>query len=957
MKEKPCPFCRPDAKRVFYRGRLVLGLWDAFPVNPGHALLVPRRHVASWFDATEEERAELIAAVDIARDAILAQYRPDGFNIGVNVDAAAGQTVFHLHLHVIPRYSGDVEDPTGGVRNVVPQRGNYLAGPFDGADPVAESQRVYWMKSRLSPPHREPLICGETDPILPHLVTHLDSADRADFAVSFVLESGTRLLLPHLDDLLGRGGRLRLLTSDYLGITDPYALMCLLDLKEQSPDHVELRIFQCRGSHFHPKAYIFHGAMGVPGNGIAYVGSSNMSAPALQEGVEWNYRVYAERPGPAWTQADRAGFRAVASAFESLFRHPHTTSLTRGWIEQYRDKRPEVTVPIPVAVPPEEPLPVPEPHKVQRLALDALERTRAEGNQAGLVVLATGLGKTWLAAFDSVRFGAGRLLFVAHREEILRQARDTFRRIRPQASLGFYTGQDKAPEAEVIFASIQTLSRVNHLRRFDPLAFDYIVVDEFHHAAARSYRKLINYFEPRFLLGLTATPERTDGGNLLALCGENLVYRCGLVEGIRDGLLCPFHYFGVPDDVDYSNIPWRSGRFDETILTREVATRQRAQNALEQYRKRAGTRTLAFCCSQAHADFMAHYFVQHGIRAAAVHTGAESSPRARSLEQLRDGELDAIFAVDIFNEGVDLPNVDTILMLRPTESRILWIQQFGRGLRVAEGKQRLTVIDYIGNHRTFLLKPLTLLGLPSGDAALAQALDQLQHGNWDLPPGCEVTYELESINILRALLRVRPEQALRGWYEDFRNHQGERPHAVEAFHDGHSPRSARSTYGSWLRFAGEMGDLPTPAKSLLQNPIAGTFLDELETTRMSKSFKMLTLQAMLSADCLPGEMDIEELTRGFARIARRSAGLRAEVETDLGDALALRRYLERNPIDAWTGGRGNRRGTYYFTYEQGTFRTSFDVPEEQRKVFQDLVEEIVEWRLAEYLARPSRSIS
>ena len=195
-------------------------------MNPGHALLVPKRHVANWFDATEEERAELIAAVDIARDAILAKYKPDGFNIGVNVDTAAGQTVFHLHLHVIPRYSGDVEDPTGGVRNVVPQRGNYLAESFDDAEHIAESQPVYWIANRLSPPHADPLICGETDPTLPHLLTHLDSAERADLAVSFVLASGTRLLLPHLDELLERGGRLRLLTSDYLGITQSRMHSC-----------------------------------------------------------------------------------------------------------------------------------------------------------------------------------------------------------------------------------------------------------------------------------------------------------------------------------------------------------------------------------------------------------------------------------------------------------------------------------------------------------------------------------------------------------------------------------------------------------------------------------------------------------------------------------------------------------------------------------------------------------
>ena len=181
------------------------------------------------------------------------------------------------------------------------------------------------------------------------------------------------------------------------------------------------------------------------------------------------------------------------------------------------------------------------------------------------------------------------MLFVAHREEILNQALDTFRRIRPEARLGHYTGEMKDPDADVVFASIQTLSRREHLERFSPDAFDYIVVDEFHHAAAASYRKLIAYFRPKFLLGLTATPERSDGGDLLALCQQNLVYRCDLVEGVRKDLLAPFHYFGVPDDVDYTNIPWRSTRFDEEALTTAVATQRRAENALEQFRTRGGT--------------------------------------------------------------------------------------------------------------------------------------------------------------------------------------------------------------------------------------------------------------------------------------------------------------------------------------------------------------------------------
>jgi hypothetical protein len=234
---------------------------------------------------------------------------------------------------------------------------------------------------------------------------------------------------------------------------------------------------------------------------------------------------------------------------------------------------------------------------------------------------------------------------------------------------------------------------------------------------------------------MTATPERTDGGDLLALCQENLVFRCDVTRGIDEGHLVPFHYFGVPDEVDYENIPWRNNRFDEEALTAAVATQKRAQNALDQYRRhtKSASRTLAFCCSQRHCDFMAEFFGQKGLRAVAVHSGPRSYPRAAALEQLGRSELDIVCAVDMFNEGIDVPSVDTVLMLRPTESTILWTQQFGRGLRNAQGKTHLSVIDYIGNHRIFLAKVRTLLNLPPGYAELDRALNLLRAGELALP--------------------------------------------------------------------------------------------------------------------------------------------------------------------------------------------------------------------------------
>jgi len=630
--------------------------------------------------------------------------------------------------------------------------------------------------------------------------------------------------------------------------------------------------------------------------------------------------------------------------------------LDRPWVEAYRKRR-ESTEARPlgevVDVALEDPEPPPEPHDVQKEALAALEATRVKGARAGLVVLATGLGKTWLAAFDSDRPECRRVLFVAHREEILGQAMKTFRRIRPKARLGLYTGRGKDRDADVLFASVQTLSREAHLRRFDCREFDYVVVDEFHHAAATTYRRLIDYFEPGFLLGLTATPERTDGGDLLSLCGENLVYRCDVHEAISRGLLASFRYFGVPDDVDYENIPWRSSRFDEEKLTAAVATRARAQNALEQVEKLGGERVLAFCCSKRHADFMRDYFLEAGIPSSAVHSGEGSDPRAGSLEKLEAGELQVVFAVDMFNEGVDIPHVDTVLMLRPTESRLLWSQQFGRGLRKAEGKRGLAVIDYIGNHRSFLIKTQALFDLMPGDPYVRAQLERLQAGEAALPPGCEVTYELKALEILRSLLREpKGQDMVRSYYETFREQQGRRPTASEALHEGYSPRAAARGFGSWLRFVEAMGDLSDAAPLLDSATATGSFLQQLESTPMTKSYKMLVLLATLQEGRFPGEIPITGLAQAVERLARRSPVLVEDIGNAIETPKALRNHLEKNPIDAWAGGRGTGSRSY-FAYENETFRTTFDVPADQVELFRELAREVAEYRLAEYLRRPT----
>jgi superfamily II DNA or RNA helicase/HKD family nuclease len=765
-------------------------------------------------------------------------------------------------------------------------------------------------------------------------------------AVAFTLRSGLDLIQPYLQDLLDRGGVLRILTGDYLGATDPDALLRLLDLEGR----VECRVYETSpagdvtafGGSFHPKAYLFEHQ---DGSGAAFIGSSNLSHTALTSGVEWNYKVLEAR--------DRAGLADIRTAFYQLFHSAKTRPLTTDWIDIYSNRRAADPIQRQAAaleVATEPPVPIPDPHSIQVEALQKLTETRTAGKRAGLVVLATGLGKTWLSAFDSCSFR--RVLFIAHREEILGQALATFRAIRPHDRLGRFMGDEKDPGAAVLFASVQTLSRLEHLRKFTPDEFDYVIVDEFHHAEARTYRKVIDYFKPSFLLGLTATPERSDGADLLALCEDNLAYRCDLAQGIQRGLLCPFRYYGVPDTVDYKNIPWRNKKFDEDKLTEAVATQARAENTLEQYRKRAGNRTIAFCVSQRHADFMRNFFARNGISARSVHAGSTSDPRAASLDALKEGKLSVLCAVDMLNEGVDVPELDTVMMLRPTESRIVWLQQFGRGLRKSSADKKLTVIDYIGNHRSFMLKPQALFGLPAGDREVLNLLTRLERGEQVLPDGCEVTYELEVKNMFRELLR-RGEGAvelLTRRYQDFRDMIGVRPSASEMYREGYNPRAMKAQHGSWLGFVRAQNGL-TAAEATAHEALRG-FLDALEVTEMSKSYKMVTLLAMLNRNAVPGGISVGNLVLEVTSLSAQHPRMAEDLGAATTDAAALRRLLLAQPIPAWCEGRGTG-GVPYFELQEDQLRFLATVSEELIAPAQELIREIVDWRLAEYFSRAS----
>ncbi|AUX42550.1 hypothetical protein SOCE26_039830 [Sorangium cellulosum] len=930
------PFLEAPESSWVASNSLAFALRDRFPVSLGHTLVIPRRVVATWFEASAEERIALFDLVDVVKRQLDEELRPDGYNIGINAGEAAGQTVMHLHVHVIPRFRGDVDDPRGGVRHVIPGRGNYLAG------------------------RPAPLATGGTDdPFLRHIAPIFARATDVAILSAFVQESGLRVLERHVFAALARGARIRLITGDYLHITQARALLSLLDwaggsaaLAEVDGPRgsfearvVEVATLPGETRSFHPKSWRFEG----PRFGAAFVGSSNISHAALRTGVEWNLRVDRHR--------DPEAYRAAADAFERWW--SRALPLTADWVERYDRRARQASAALPPGEDDAEPIaPLPAPHAVQREALAALQRSRAEeGRRRALVVLATGLGKTYLAALDVAAWAEqeGRLprvLLLAHREELLFQAAKTFRRLLHDraARFSWCAGDAAELDGDVVFASVQKLSRPEHLARLAPGRFDYAIVDEVHHGTAPTYRAILDRLDPGFLLGLTATPERADGADVAGLFDDHVAYRADVGEGIERGLLVPFAYFGLRDETDYRKVTFKDRRFDPAELEKAIDNERRLEQMWRAWQEHPGARTLVFCCSIRHAHHACDFFARRGVRVAAVHSGPESAPREDALDDLRAGKLDALCAVDLFNEGVDVPAVDRVVMLRPTESPVVFLQQLGRGLRTADGKARLIVLDFVGNHRVFLDRVRTLVSLGPEPADLRDFLGGVRAAR--LPPGCSVELELDAKDLLFSLLRARGKSEVERAYRDLRDARGERPTAGELHRVGYRPSTLRSAHEGWFDFVAAEGDLSAPERRVLS--AAGAWLRELETTPMSKCYKMVTLEAMLEAGALFEGISIGELAQRSHALLARSP----ELFRDLDDVASLGGdrafdphrfvgYWKINPIAAWTGGPGRR----WFALDGERLVSKLSCPPGDEEVFAEMTRELVDYRLAMYRAR------
>lgn len=455
----------------------------------------------------------------------------------------------------------------------------------------------------------------ESNKLIHPMKQSIAHAKQIDLVVSFLMESGVRLLLEDLRDAMNRQVPIRILCGAYMSITEPSALVLL---KNELGPHAELRMDVNLRRSFHPKCYIFHNENGCH----AYIGSSNLSASALTSGVEWNYRVD--------SQTDSMNLNQICEEFEELFEQSRILDeeLLNTYCQSW--KKPPIVRQIEFddRLNDQElvnhSLDTVKPHGVQIEALYALKKTRENGNKKAMIQAATGVGKTYLAAFDSLEFQ--KVLFVAHRKEILEQAARSFYHVRPDQSLGFIDGDHKDMDQDLTFASVATLCSDNILQEdaLAPDTFDYIIIDEFHHAAAHSYSKILNYFKPKFLLGLTATPQRMDGRSVYALCDFNVPYSINLQSAINRGLLVPFRYYAIYDKVDYSIMRKSNGRLNIQDLEEAYSLNiERNQNILKHYRKYPSKQAIGFCASKNHALQMSRFFNENGILAAAVYSGSK----------------------------------------------------------------------------------------------------------------------------------------------------------------------------------------------------------------------------------------------------------------------------------------------------------------------------------------------
>lgn len=687
------------------------------------------------------------------------------------------------------------------------------------------------------------------------LLKSFQKAKSVDIIVSFLMESGVNMLIKHLGNALKRGAKIRILTGNYLGITQPSALYLI---KRKLGDQIDLRFYNEKNRSFHPKSYIFH----YEDYSEIYIGSSNISRSALTSGIEWNYRFR--------STTDPESYDKFYETFEDLFQN-HSIAIDDEELRKYSKNwhKPAVSKDLERYDAESEDEKVKElfePRGAQIEALCTLEHTRAEGARRALISAATGVGKTYLAAFDSEKY---KLLFVAHKEEILRQAANSFQNVRKSDDYGFFDGNEKCTDKSVIFASVATLGKSEYLNEtyFPKDYFDYVVIDEFHHAVNDQYMRIVEYFKPQFLLGLTATPERMDGRNIYEICDYNVPYEISLKDAINKGMLVPFHYYGIFDKTDYSQLHQVRGKYDDRELNNTyIGNERRYELIYKNYCKYGSKLALGFCCSKEHAKDMAREFCRRGIPSVAVYSDARgeyTEDRSIAIQRLMQGEIRVIFSVDMFNEGVDIPAVDMVMFLRPTESPIVFLQQLGRGLRKSMGKEYLNVLDFIGNYEKAGRVRFLLTGKTFPETKTYNPADRT-----DFPDDCMIDFDLELIDLFSEMDKrtLRVKDCIRGEYYRVKNLLDKSPSRLELFtymdddvYQLAMQHSKENPFKRYLDYKRELDELSEDESAFLQDINGREFIHLIETTNMTKVYKMPVLMAFYNHGDIRMEVTEQQL--------------------------------------------------------------------------------------------------
>ena len=716
------------------------------------------------------------------------------------------------------------------------------------------------------------------------LINSLKQADSVDIVVSFLMESGVRMLLSELENALKRGAKIRILTGNYLGITQPSALYLI---KHKLGEQVDLRFYNEKNRSFHPKSYMFH----YKEYSTIYIGSSNISRSALTSGIEWNYRFS--------SKTDPQNYEKFYNTFLDLFEN-HSVVIDDDELKRYSKNwhRPAVSKDLDKYDLQDSEtsnnIVLFEPRGAQIEALCALENTRAEGARRALVQAATGVGKTYLAAFDSKKYE--RVLFVAHREEILKQAAESFKNVRNSDDYGFFDGESKCTDKSVIFASVATLGRNEYLNNkyFPSDYFNYVVIDEFHHAINDQYQRIVNYFKPQFLLGLTATPERMDGRNIYEICDYNVPYEISLKEAINKGMLVPFHYYGIFDDTDYSKIHIVRGRYDEKELNETyIGNVHRYELIYKYYCKYGSRQALGFCCSKEHAREMAREFSSRGIPSVAVFSDASgeyTEKRNAAIQKLKNGEIRVIFSVDMFNEGVDITSVDMVMFLRPTESPIVFLQQLGRGLRKCRGKEFLTVLDFIGNYEKAGRVRFLLGGKSDTHGEVYHPSDTLR-----FPDDCLVDFDMKLIDLFAEMDRkhLKLKDQIINEYFKVKELLAKRPTRLDMFtymddniYEAAITHSKDNPFKRYLEFLNDLGELSQIEEEFYKG-IGREFISLLENTNMSKVYKMPVLMAFYNNSDVLMEVSEKQLLSSWKEFFSTGTNWK-----DLDKNMTLQKYKD-----------------------------------------------------------------